>query len=203
MNDKKAVPVVAVDPGGHYPDGKLHAERDARICQMRARHYSRAEIARIEGISERTVRRAEKKGLAAIRATGGKELQAMQFAELQTAKELAWSIALNPKPKISNTGKVAVDRNGEPIPDQSVQLNALEVVNKLNSSQNRLLGLEEPRKSISAHAHIDTAQLQAQVLKQAEEIKAEMMARMGTTEIEPPVFEAEVVPDSPRTSQEP
>jgi hypothetical protein len=207
VNEGENVTQTVVKPErngmGRYTDGRKHAERDSRMCRMLAQHYTYAQVARIEGVSEMTVRRAEKKGLAAIRGVGGKELQAAQFAELQAAKDLAWEIALNPRPKISNTGKVATDKNGDPIPDQSTQLNALEVINKLNSSQSRLMGLDEPRKSISAHAHIDTAQLQAQVLREAQEIQEQMIARMGSREIEPAVFEAEVIPGSSRTHQEP
>jgi hypothetical protein len=155
---------------GKFTTDRYHAERDRRIATLAADKVPLAEIARIEGISPLTVRRAKERALTAIRREGGEVLADAMLSAMQTVEDELWKIAITPGYKCGASGKPdRVDENGQPMPDLNLAKDALLAIEKLISAKRALLGVDAPKRSVRATYDIDdklrevAAQIQAAV----------------------------------------
>jgi hypothetical protein len=90
------------------------------------------------------------------------------LAKLDELESGAWQHIRNPGPKTSVTGRVIEDpQTGEPLPDNVVRDSARNTVLKVVRTRMDLLGLAEPRKSMSLQASMqldsENESLQAQL----------------------------------------
>jgi hypothetical protein len=156
--------------GGQFTETTEVAERDAYILRLLASGRSYAEIVdmRLPGIANRgAVSKARRRALDAIRAPAVAEYRAEQLAKLDALEEGAWQDVRDPGPRVSVSGKVVTDGDGEPVPDKAVRDAARNTILKTVRTRMDLLGLAAPRKSMSLQmtAELDSENetLQAQL----------------------------------------
>ena len=147
------------------------AERDALVLRLLAQGHSYQDIVdmRLPGIANKgAVSKARRRALDAIRAPAVAEYRAEQLAKLDALESGAWDDVRNPGPKTSVAGAVITDKTtGQPLPDNSVRDAARNTILKTIRLRMDLLGLAEPRKSMSLQATVEldseNASLQAQL----------------------------------------
>lgn len=146
------------------------AERDAYILRLLAQGLSYQQVVemRLPGIANKgAVSKARRRALDAIRAPAVAEYRAEQLAKLDALEAGAWEDVRDPGPRVSVSGKVVTDDQGEPLPDKTVRDAARQTVLKTVRTRMDLLGLAAPRKSMNLQmtAELDgeNETLQAQV----------------------------------------
>lgn len=105
----------------------------------------------MEGVSVSVVSDAKKRVLASYRLN---ELRELFMSELDATLFNAWQIVHDPPPRISNTGEIVTDDDGNPIPDITAVETALDLVLKAVSQRRALTGADAPKKSIIARVDL-------------------------------------------------
>ena len=134
---------------------KLNTQTDAivRLClqaaDLRAQHRSFREIAQELGLaSPKDAQKAVQQGLALTPADDVREVRRLEDMRLQEIARSAREIMLNPPP-LAQLGKVVLDDNGEPIPDEQVRSRAQEVLLKASAEYRKLHGADAPKKTLA------------------------------------------------------
>ena len=156
--------------GGKFAPTEDVAERDAHILRLLAQGLSYQQVVdmRLPGIANAgAVSKARRRALDAIRAPAVAEYRAEQLAKLDALEEGAWEDVRDPGPRVSVSGKVVTDEDGEPVPDKAVRDAARNTILKTVRTRMDLLGLAAPRKSMNLQmtAELDSENetLQAQL----------------------------------------
>ncbi len=146
------------------------AVRDAYILRLLAQGLSYQQVVdmKLPGIANRgAVSKARRRALDAIRAPAVHEYRAEMLAKLDALEEGAWADVRDPGPRVSVSGKVVTDDQGDPLPDKAVRDAARNTILKTVRTRMDLLGLAAPRKSMNLQmtAELDgeNETLQAQV----------------------------------------
>ena len=109
------------------------------------------EVAEALGFAnEGGAKRSADRGLKAIQVKGNEGLIAEVRARIAEGREFVKAVRDHPPQKVSPTGKPVFDLDGNPIYDDAVSLTAAAELRKLDDQEIRLLGLEPPRRSITA-----------------------------------------------------
>jgi hypothetical protein len=144
---------------GQFVTTEETAERDALVLRMLAQGMSYQQVvdAGVPGMANRgAVSKARRRALDAIRAPAVAEYRAEQLAKLDALERGAWDDERNPGPKVSASGRVVTDpETGEPVPDQAVRDAARNTMLRCIRTRMDLLGLAEPRKSMSLQATME------------------------------------------------
>jgi hypothetical protein len=133
------------------------AQRDARACRLYyVDRMTYREVAEALGFAnESGAKRSADRGLQAIQTKGNETLIAEVRARIQESREFVRGKRDNPPQKVSPAGHVVFDRDGEPVYDDAVSLTAAAEMRKLDQMEIHLLGLEAPRRTISATIELD------------------------------------------------
>ena len=114
------------------------------------------EIAEALGFAnEGGAKRSADRGLKAIQTKGNENLIAEVRARIAENREFVKARRDNPPQKVSPAGHVVFDRDGNPVYDDTVSLTAAAELRKLDQMEIHLLGLEAPRRTISATIELD------------------------------------------------
>jgi len=175
------------------------AERDAFILRLLAQGLSYQQVVdmRLPGIANRgAVSKARRRALDAIRAPAVAEYRAEQLAKLEALEEGAWEDVRDPGPKVSASGRVVTDAQGEPVPDKTIRDAARNTILRTVRTRMDLLGLAAPRKSMNlqmtAELDSENEQLQAQLteaysaaLAEKERELADMRDQLARAQVPP------------------
>jgi hypothetical protein len=128
------------------------AQRDARACRMYyVDRMTYREVAEALGFAnESGAKRSADRGLHAIQTRGNENLIAEVRARIAENREFVKAKRDNPAQKVSPGGQLVFDRAGNPVFDDTVSLAAAAELRKLDQMEIHLLGLEAPRRTISA-----------------------------------------------------
>jgi hypothetical protein len=156
---------------GRFVETADVAERDALILRLLASGHSYQQVVdmRLPGIANQgAVSKARRRALDAIRAPAVAEYRAEMLAKLDELEAGAWEQVRCPGPKTSVQGGVIKDpATGDPLPDNTVRDTARNTVLKVVRTRMDLLGLAEPKRSMSLQASVELdsehKQLQAQL----------------------------------------
>ena len=159
------------------------AERDALILRLLAQGLSYGQVVEmgLPGIKNRgCVSKARRRALDAIRAPAVEQYRAETLAKLDALEEGAWQDVRDPGPKVSVTGQVVRDGDGEPLPDNSVRDAARNTVLKAIRTRMDLLGLAAPKRSMSLQATVELDSENETLQAQLAEAYSRRARREGT-----------------------
>lgn len=162
--------MVRRNGNGEFAPSEDVAERDAYVLRLLAQGLSYQQVVDmgLPGLaSKASVSKARRRALDAIRSPAVAEYRAEQLAKLDALEEGAWQDVRDPGPRVSVSGKVVTDEDGEPVPDKAIRDAARNTILKTVRTRMDLLGLAAPRKSMNLQmtAELDgeNETLQAQV----------------------------------------
>jgi hypothetical protein len=128
------------------------AERDAAACRMyyAERRTYRQIAAELGFHDESGAKRSADRGLKAIQTRGNEGLIAEVRARIEENRAFVMGMRNHPPQKVSPTGQLVFGRDGAPVYDTQVSVQAAAELRKLDQQTIDLLGLAAPRRSITA-----------------------------------------------------
>ena len=170
------VPDASPSRLGTHKDVDLRISETAmtrmRLCvkaaQMRAAHKTFRQIAVALGLSSPAAAQiAVKQGLSVLPEDNLQDAHRMQVLAMDRAARKLLAVAEEPGPLVSQ-GKIIWKREredpadaGEPYPDNTVRVQALQAYLKALADMRKFRGLDAPRRSVSLLGEIPVADLQA------------------------------------------
>ena len=130
-------------------------EKDRRCAELASQGHSYDSIAAELGYANRSVAyRAAQRSMYTTAVEDGttEQLRRQQIEELRQVRQRAWALVESPPPAVSRTGRIIVDDDGNPVPDATVILGALSMINAASTRVSRLRGTEAPKRSVSITA---------------------------------------------------
>lgn len=120
-----------------------------RAAQLRAEHRTFAQIAvELELGSPADAQRAVRQGLALTPADDVREVRRLEDMRLAEIAVTQRKILLDPPP-LAQLGKVVVDGDGVPVPDEQARSKAAEVLLKVSAEMRKLHGADAPKKTMA------------------------------------------------------
>jgi len=120
-----------------------------RAAELRSQHRTFAQIAaELELESPADAQRAVRQGLALTPADDVREVRRLEDMRLAEIAVKQRDILLNPPP-LAQLGKIVVDGDGVPVPDEQARSKAAEVLLKVSAEMRKLHGADAPKKTMA------------------------------------------------------
>jgi DNA-binding CsgD family transcriptional regulator len=147
------------------------AARRTQVLALRIEQRPYTQIAAQLGITESTAKNDYARALADLKAEQASQAHAardLELAKLAVAEQAAWEVLRRPHITVQH-GRVVLDAEGEPVPDDAPVLAAVDRILKVSERRARLLGLDAPYR----------VRVAAEVDEQIQELAAELELRPG------------------------
>ena len=150
------------------------AARDGEACRLRCQGWTIREIAdHLYGGSKGDAARGIDRALAETASLhGGRQLRELMIEEIREIRKRMWAILDDPPPAYAANGKIITREDGREVPDVAQMTAAASVIIRSDERLAKVVGLDAPRRSMTAI--LDIAELQAR--------SAELRAELGITE---------------------
>lgn len=133
-------------PNGDFTRTVETAEREAEACRLRSRSWSYQQIADELGYANRSAAyKAVKRGLLAVVKEPAEGLVQLQLDRLDAMAREVLAI-IDREHLVSSAGRLVLGQDGNPVRDDSVRLQAIDRLLKIEERRAKLLGLDSATK---------------------------------------------------------
>ncbi len=130
---------------GKFARSPETAERDAHAAELRRRGYSYRAIAADMGVTPGAAHVAVQRALRAIVEEPAQDVRAMELERLDAMERKVQEILARKHITVNNGRVIYLD--DQPVPDDTVTLQAIDRLLKIQERRARLLGLDAPAKT--------------------------------------------------------
>lgn len=149
-----------------FTRGLEDAERRAEAARLRGKGWTYAQIAEELGYADRaSACNAVKQVLQETAQDAGDEFRAVKREQLRMLTEATWKILEREHILVSNGRVVSLD--GEPLKDPGPALNAVSILLRINESERKLEGADEP-----ARVSVEAQQIGAEIANLLDQLAA-------------------------------
>jgi AraC-like DNA-binding protein len=138
-------------PAQHASTGKFlrtpdQIAKDRRAADMRSLGYTYQLIANEFGCSVSTAHGMVRRAVDELPTEGAAEVRKIELEKIDNAERYLQSVIQNPPPKISASGRIVKDEQGNVVVDEGARMDAVNGILKAQAARARLLGLNAPTK---------------------------------------------------------
>ena len=143
MTDPKPVQHATTGKYVRTPD---QIATDRRAADLRSLGYTYQMIADRFEVDVSTAHRMVGRAVAEIPTEGAAEVRKIELEKIDNAERYLQSVIQNPPPKISASGRIVKDDQGNVVVDEGARMEAVDKILKAQAARARLLGLNAPTK---------------------------------------------------------
>ena len=143
MTDAKPVQHATTGKYVRTPD---QIATDRRAADLRSLGYTYQMIADRFEVDVSTAHRMVGRAVAEIPTEGAAEVRKIELEKIDNAERYLQSVIRNPPPKISASGRIVKDDQGNVVVDEGARMDAVNGILKAQAARARLLGLNAPTK---------------------------------------------------------
>jgi hypothetical protein len=143
MTDAKPVQHATTGKYVRTPD---QIATDRRAADLRSLGYTYQMIADRFEVDVSTAHRMVGRAVAEIPTEGAAEVRKIELEKIDNAERYLQSVIQNPPPKISASGRIVKDDQGNVVVDEGARMEAVDKILKAQAARARLLGLNAPTK---------------------------------------------------------